>query len=251
MTGPSDHDQRRHIRRLVSLARALDGVAALCPACHRDVPGVDGVVLTCFVAYAGWIILSDSGPNGDQLEDLHATLGEGPRTDVVATGKPIAAADLVRAQEHAKWPRFAARALACGIRAVFAFPVQFDTQAVGVLSVYRATAGPLSAADHNRVNRYAHTATVLLRGIAQVNSSGAVSMPLPDNAAEVQQARRRRHAACQRERCRRAASPPRQRPRLPTTDARRGRRGPHRPTALQPHDTGVTGAPATAEEHAM
>ena len=187
MTGPSNQDQQRHIRcRPVSSLRALDGVAALCPACHRDLPGIDGVVLTTVVAHAGWIILSDSGPNGDQLEDLHATLGEGPRTDAVATGEPVTAADLVHA--HARWPRFATHALACGIRAVFAFPVQLDTQPVGVLSVYRATAGTLSTTAHHRVNRYARTATVLLRDTAHVNGVGAVSMPLPSNAGEVQQA---------------------------------------------------------------
>jgi hypothetical protein len=170
------------------LSRALDGVATLCPACHRDMPDMDGVVLTTFVAHAGWIILSDSGPSGDQLEDLHATLGEGPRTDVVTTGKPVTAADLTHAQAHTRWPRFTGQALASGIRAVFAFPLPLGVQPVGVLSVYRATAGPLSAADHNRVNRCAHTATVLLNATAHVNSAGAAVMPLPANAGDVQQA---------------------------------------------------------------
>jgi hypothetical protein len=187
VTRRSDHDQRRGIRRLM-LSRALDGVAALCPACHRDVPGVDGVVLTTFVAYAGWIILSDSGPNGDRLEDLHATFGEGPRTDVVTTGRLVTSADLTHAQANTRWPRFAAQALASGIRAVFAFPVKLDDQPVGVLSVYRATAGPLTAADYQRVNRYAHTASVLLHATAHVTSDGAASMPLPVNVGEVQQA---------------------------------------------------------------
>jgi len=114
------------------------------------------------------------------------TLGEGPRVDAFTTGIPVAAADLVQA--HATWPRFAARALACGIRAVFAFPVQLGTVPIGVLSAYRASAGPLSAADHDRVDRYAHTATVLLRAAAHVNDAGQASMPLPENAGEVQQA---------------------------------------------------------------
>ncbi|MGX6607042.1 GAF domain-containing protein, partial [Micromonosporaceae bacterium Da 78-11] len=183
MTVPSDRDQRRGIRRLM-LLRALDGAAALGPACHRDVPGVDGVVLTAFVAHAGWIILSDSGPNGDRLEGLHATLGEGPRTDVVATGRLVSYADLTHAQAFVRWPRFAAQALASGIRAVSAFPVQLDVHTVGVLSVYRATAGPLSDADHQRVNWYARTASVLLHATAHVTGAGAVSMPLLGNAGE-------------------------------------------------------------------
>ena len=186
MTGPPEREQWRYIFLLVSPSRALEGVAALCRACHRDVQDIEGAVLAGFVAQAGWIILSDSGPNGDQLEDLYTTLGEGPRVDAFTTGMPVAAADLVQA--HARWPRFAARALACGIRAVFAFPVQFGTVPVGVLSIYRASADPLSAADRDRVDRYARTAAVLVRAAAQVNDAGQLSMPLPENAGEVQQA---------------------------------------------------------------
>jgi len=108
MSGPPEREQWRYILWLVSPSRALEGVAALCRACHRDVQGVEGAVLAAFVAPAGWIILGDSGPNGDQLEDLYTTLGEGPRVDAFTTGMPVAAADLVQA--HATWPRFAARA---------------------------------------------------------------------------------------------------------------------------------------------
>lgn len=35
---------------------------------------------------AGQTILSDSGPHGDQLEDLHAVLGERPCIDAAVTG---------------------------------------------------------------------------------------------------------------------------------------------------------------------
>jgi GAF domain-containing protein len=131
---------------------------------------------------AGWIILSDSGPEGDQLEDLSATLGEGPRVDAFTTGVPVAAADLVQA--HARWPSFAARALACGIRAIFAFPVQQGTEPIGVLSVYRSTPGPLSATDRAQIGRYADTAAALLR----VDDTGQARVCLPRDAVEVQQA---------------------------------------------------------------
>jgi ANTAR domain len=186
MPGRPEDEQRRYIRLRVSPPRAIDGVAALCRDCHRNVSGVDGAVLTILAAQAGWIILSDSGPDGDQLEDLYATLGEGPRVDAFITGVPVAVGDLVQA--HARWPYFAARALACGIRAVFAFPVQFATVPMGVLSVYRGTAGPLSAADHDRVGGYAEAATVLLRAAACVNDARQASMSLPRDAGEVQQA---------------------------------------------------------------
>ena len=119
---------------------ALDRLAVLGPACHRDVPDVNGVYLSVLVAHAGWIILSDSGPVGDRLEDLQVVLGEGPRLDAVATGGPVAVTDLAHPRARARWPCFCAPALAGGVRAVFAFPVHLDAVPVGVLNVYRATA---------------------------------------------------------------------------------------------------------------
>ena len=65
MTGLPEDDRRRHIRLRVPPPRAVDGVAALCRACHRNVSGIDGAVLTILAGRAGWIILSDSGPDGD------------------------------------------------------------------------------------------------------------------------------------------------------------------------------------------
>jgi GAF domain-containing protein len=186
MTGQPDQEQHPFIQSLMSSPRALEGVATLCRDCHHDMPGIDGAVLAMPVAQAGWIIFSDSGPHGDQLEDLYATIGEGPRVDAFTTGVPVAAADLVQAR--ATWPRFSSRAPARGIRAVFAFPVQFGTVPVGVLSVYRSTTGELSATDHARAGRYARTATVLLRAAAYVNSAGQASGSLPQDATEVQQA---------------------------------------------------------------
>ena len=73
----------------------------------------------------------------------------------------VAHADLVQA--HARWPYFAARALTCGVRAVFAFPIQVATV-------------------------YAEAATVLLRAAASFDDAGQASMCLPRDAGEVQQA---------------------------------------------------------------
>ena len=181
-------EQQRRLRRLVSSLRAHGGIGALGAACHRDVPDVDGVVLAVFAGHAGRIIISDSGPHGDQLEDLHATLGEGPGVDAAITGEPVTAVDLNRPQAHTGWPRFAGQALTCGIRAVFAYPVLLHARTVGVLSLYRATAGPLSAADHDQVDRYTHAVTVLLLDDPHNASAGQLNIALPIHAGEVQQA---------------------------------------------------------------
>lgn len=181
-------EEQRRLRRLVSSLRAHAGIAALAAACHRDVPGVDGVVVAVFAAHAGRIIISDSGPHGDQLEDLHITLGEGPGVDAVVTAEPVAADDLDHPRAHLSWPRFAADSLTCQIRAVFAYPVLLHREPVGVLSLYRTDPGPLSVVDQEHVDRYTHAATVLLRAEPHVSGTGHLNMALPIHAGEVQQA---------------------------------------------------------------
>jgi len=183
-----DREQQRRLRRLVSMLRARGGVGAVGPACHGDVPGVDGVVLAVLAAHAGRIIISDSGPHGDQLEDLHATLGEGPGIDAAVTGEPVTAVDLNQAQAHVSWPRFAVQALTCGIRAVVAYPVLLNAEPIGVLSLYRANPGDLSAAEHQGAVQYAHAATALLLDGTGIASAGQMSVTLPIHAGEVQQA---------------------------------------------------------------
>ena len=186
--GQPDRDQLRQVRRLVSALRARGGVGALGAGCHRDLPDVDGVVLTVFAAHAGWIIVSDSGPRGDQLEDLHATLQEGPCVDAARTNEIITAADLNDAEARTRWPRFVEPALGCGIRAVFAYPVRWNTRPLGVLSLYRAAPGPLSVIDDERARRYAAAVPTLLLDDLDVSSARPVAMALPADTGEVQQA---------------------------------------------------------------
>ena len=181
-------DERRHVRRLVSALRARGGVDAVGAACHRDVENVDGVVLTVDAAHAGRIILSDSGPHGDLLEDLHATLGEGPCVDAAVTGRPVAVVDLDHPHAQTRWPRFAEQAPADGIRAVFVCPVLLNARPVGVLSAYRAAAGPLSATDHEQLHRYAKAVTAILLDDPPVTSNKALDFVLPIRAGQVQQA---------------------------------------------------------------
>jgi ANTAR domain len=186
--GQPDREQQRQVRQVVSALRARGGVGALGAGCHRDLPDVDGVVLTVFAAHAGWIIVSDSGPRGDQLEDLHATLQEGPGIDAAGTNEIVAAADLNDAEARTRWPRFVEPALGCGLHAVFAYPVRWDTRPVGVLGLYRAAPGPLSVTDDERARRYAAAAAILLLDDLDVSSAQPVAMALPADTGEVQQA---------------------------------------------------------------
>jgi hypothetical protein len=121
------------------------------------------------------------------LEDLYATLGQGPAVDTAAGGEPVTAADLDHPQAHTRWPRFAGQATASGIRAVFAYPVLLEARPIAVLSLYRATAGTLSTAERDQADLYAWAATVLLLDSSHT-SSGRLSITLPVHVREVQQA---------------------------------------------------------------
>jgi hypothetical protein len=185
--GQPDREHQRQVRQVVSALRARGGVGALGVGCHRDLPDLDGVVLTIFGAHAGWIIVSDSGPHGDQLEDLHATLQEGPGIDAAGSNEIVTAVDLNNTEARTRWPRFAEAALSYGLQAVFAYPVRWDTHPVGVLSLYRTAPGPLRVTDGERARHYADAAPILLLDDLDVSARPA-AMALPADTDEVQQA---------------------------------------------------------------
>lgn len=180
--------ENRHLRRLVSSIRAHGGVGAISAGCHHDVTGIDGVVLAVIAAHAGRITFSDSGPHGELLEDLYATLDQGPGIDAAVNGEPVAAADLRHADARSRWPRFAEQALGDGIGAVFAYPVILKDRPVGVLSAYRGAPGALSTADDDQIQRYAQATSVVLLDDWFVSDSGAMDVVLPVQTGEVQQA---------------------------------------------------------------
>jgi hypothetical protein len=103
-----------------------------------------GLALMTEEGPAGMVAASDGGAL--QLEELQFTLGEGPCVDASRTGRPVLAPDLARTSSR-RWPQFAAGADAAGLRAVFAFPLQVGGIRLGVLDLYRDTAGVLSQGE--------------------------------------------------------------------------------------------------------
>ena len=130
----------------------LASVADACAICVTTV-GMDGAAVTT----------GKSGPShvmcvtdevSEHLEELQLTLGEGPRVDASADGGPVLVQDLAAADVAARWPAFGPAARLAGAAAVFALPLQIGGIRVGVLDLYRAQPGPLSA-DH-RAQAAAH-----------------------------------------------------------------------------------------------
>src|SRR5687768_14416263 len=163
--------------------------ASLVDMCARALP-VSGV---------GLALMTDDGPAGTvaatdgtalELEELQFSLGEGPCVDASVSGRPVLQPDLGRTARE-RWPVFAAGAEAAGLAAVFAFPLRVGGIRVGVLDLYRTTAGVLSDDDLADALCFADAATALLLHL-QAQDAG-VGLPLDsltvlDDRAEVHQA---------------------------------------------------------------
>ncbi len=98
----------------------------------------------------------------EELAELQLTLGEGPSPDAAASGGAVLASDLGETQAARRWPVFAPAARQAGAAAIFAFPLRIGAIQAGVMGLYRARPGPLSAAQLGDALIFADTATLLL-----------------------------------------------------------------------------------------
>jgi hypothetical protein len=130
----------------IAAAHVGDGpvsVAAVCNAAARRL-GVDGASVTAMSGVLREPLFASDEVSA-VLEELQFTTGEGPGSGEFWLGSPVLIADLESAAE--RWPGFVAAALAAGARAMFALPLQAGAIRVGILSLYRALPGVLSAGE--------------------------------------------------------------------------------------------------------
>jgi hypothetical protein len=97
----------------------------------------------------------------ERLEDL-ATFelqnGDGPCLDAFRTGQTVSTADLDA--ETARWPTFAGRAAAFGLRAAHAMPMVLRDDTVGAVGLFSVKAGRLTDSDAELVRALADMATI-------------------------------------------------------------------------------------------
>jgi hypothetical protein len=108
----------------IGAARQGDAPAsldALCRAAARGL-GVDGASVTAVGGPAVREPLSASDELSTRLEELLLTTGDGPGAEDFMFGSPVLIPDLEPVTE--RWPGFAPAAVAAGVRALFAFPLQ-------------------------------------------------------------------------------------------------------------------------------
>jgi len=123
------------------------GVGVVCETAAR-LTGVDGAavaVLTASSRVRELVYATD--PIAQQLDELQFTIGEGPCLDAYLHDRPELWAELDTSEVEAQWPGFVPDAFDLGARALFAFPVPGHNRPLGVLELYRRTAGPLDAGE--------------------------------------------------------------------------------------------------------
>ncbi|MEU3459260.1 GAF and ANTAR domain-containing protein [Streptomyces sp. NPDC006733] len=136
-------------RGVVRGRTGTDVPAALCRACV-DLMDVSGVSLSLSGADLDTRTLWwSSDPVAGRLAEAQYTLGDGPWRTAVSLVAPVLADDLSGGADAARWPVFAAQAVALGVRAVFSVPLGSSAVAIGTLDLYRDRAGPLSPRDRS------------------------------------------------------------------------------------------------------
>lgn len=151
-----------------SLVALLDGrpdadpmtrVHRLCQVCVQATD-VSGVALS--IAFGGQrSTVSATDELSDRLEDLQATYSDGPSVEAARDGWRVFAPDLTDGAER-RWSWFRAAAVDAGARAMFALPVRTGALRFGALTLYRVTAGALTAEQVRDAKLLADAAAVLL-----------------------------------------------------------------------------------------
>jgi diguanylate cyclase (GGDEF)-like protein len=103
-----------------------------------------GVTLISDDAAPRYVAASDR--SALRFEQLQTALAEGPCLAAYVSGEAVAVPDV---RTDTRFPKFTPAALACGLAAVFTFPLRHGDNQLGALDVYRTTTGSLSA-EHMR-----------------------------------------------------------------------------------------------------
>lgn len=127
----------------------------------------------------------------DELEDLQATLGQGPSAEVIGGSGPVLEGELDGADALARWPEFTPTALARGVAAIFAVPIGVGAARLGALALYRDHRGALSSDQFDAVLLYADAVLMLAldeRGGLAPGTVDLIGAGFSERRAEIHQA---------------------------------------------------------------
>lgn len=149
-----------------------------------DAAGVDGAA----VAVIGGSplvrdLLHSTDTVATRIDELQFTIGEGPCLEAYRAKDSRTVPDLADHDAAARWPAFSAAVVdEVSVRAVFAYPLTIDTVPVGMLELYRAVPGPLTAEQHRTAETIAAMLgpTMIAEGIEQRRIGWSTGAALPD-----------------------------------------------------------------------
>ncbi len=132
-----------------------------CLACVEAV-GVSGagLMVTSSMNSLEPVYVTDSRVS--EVEKLQATLGQGPGTDALESGRPILVGDLAAPMSTRRWPMFASEVGRLGVCAMYSLPLALGAIQVGVLDLYNDTSGHLDQEQLVDALIYADTALLLV-----------------------------------------------------------------------------------------
>jgi GAF domain-containing protein len=131
---------------------------------------------------------------GRRMAALHGELGEGPCLEAVRTGERVMVADLGARDAVARFPRFAAQALAGGVSSVYSFPLRNVDQHVGSIGLFNVAPAELDALDVELAQLLADLTTASIAGAhryQQVSGLAAGAQQRLADAAVLEQAKGR------------------------------------------------------------
>lgn len=151
---------------------------------------VDGASVSVVTVAGNHSTVSSSDALATRLEQLQYDLGEGPHHRALVTRMPVLVPD-VRSADHSAWPMFGHAVMLTAARAMFSFPLRIGAATVGVVDLYRLSAGGLSELDvvHGAVLAGAVAGKAAAYAAADADGDG------PDHSALVAGMRRQVHQA--------------------------------------------------------
>jgi len=132
-----------------------------CLACVEAV-GVSaaGLILTSRTELLEPAYVTDS--RAGEVEELQATLGQGPGIDALESGRPTLVADTASPTSNHRWPIFAPGVGRLGVCAMYSLPLALGAIRVGALDLYNDTPGHLTQDQLVDALVYADTALLLV-----------------------------------------------------------------------------------------
>jgi GAF domain-containing protein/ANTAR domain-containing protein len=121
---------------------------------------------------------------GRKLAALHGELGEGPCLEAVRRGEPVLVPDLDARDAVERFPRFAAKAVAGGVSAVYSFPLRNLDQQVGSVGLFNAAPAELDELDVELAQLLADLTTASIVGAHRYQQAGGLAADAQQRLAD-------------------------------------------------------------------